>query len=112
MTIMTDLRFAWRSLIRARGLTITVVLTLALGIGANAAIFTIVRGVLLAPLANEDEDRLIYIRHSAPGLALDNTYFSMPEIRDLGVAIAGPMVSVLAQYAARFSVPRSISPST
>jgi putative ABC transport system permease protein len=83
MTIMTDLRFAWRSLTRASGLTITVVLTLALGIGANAAIFTIVKGVLLAPLANEDEDRLIYIRHSAPGMALENTYFSMPEIRDL-----------------------------
>jgi hypothetical protein len=68
---------------QGRGLTITVVLTLALGIGANAAIFTIVKGVLLAPLANEDEERLIYIRHSAPGMALENTYFSMPEIRDL-----------------------------
>jgi putative ABC transport system permease protein len=83
MTIMTDLRFAWRSLTRARGLTLTVVLTLALGIGANAAIFTIVKGVLLAPLANADEDRLIYVRQSAPGLSLDNAYFSMPEIRDL-----------------------------
>jgi putative ABC transport system permease protein len=88
MTIMTDLRFAWRSLTRARGLTLTVVLTLALGIGANAAIFTIVKGVLLAPLANEDEDRLIYIRHSAPGMALENTYFSMPEIRDLQARVA------------------------
>jgi putative ABC transport system permease protein len=88
MTIMTDLRFAWRSLIRARGLTLTVVLTLALGIGANAAIFTIVKGVLLAPLANEDEDRLIYIRQSAPGMALENAYFSMPEIRDLQARLA------------------------
>lgn len=83
MTIMTDLRFAWRSLLRARGLTITVVLTLALGIGANAAIFTIVKGVLLAPLANDDEERLIYIRHSAQGLGMDNVAFSMPEIRDI-----------------------------
>jgi putative ABC transport system permease protein len=83
MTILNDLRFALRSLARARGLTVTVILTLALGIGANAAIFTIVRGVLLAPLANQDEDRLIYIRHSAPGLGIENTYFSVPEIRDL-----------------------------
>ena len=63
---MTDLKFAVRSLVRARGLTFTVVLTLALGIGANAAIFSVVRGVLLRPLVNRDADRLIYIRQSAP----------------------------------------------
>ena len=68
MSFVTDLRFALRSLLRARGLTITVVLTLALGIGANAAIFSVVRGVLLRPLVNRDEDRLIYIRQSAPGI--------------------------------------------
>ena len=55
---MTDLRFALRSLSRVKGLAVTVVLTLALGIGANAAIFSVVRGVLLKPLANRDEDRL------------------------------------------------------
>jgi putative ABC transport system permease protein len=82
MSLLSDLRFAWRSLIRARGLTLTVVATLALGIGANAAIFTVVKGVLLAPLANRDEDRLIYIRHSAPGIGIENAAFSMPEIRD------------------------------
>jgi hypothetical protein len=58
------LRFALRSLSRVKGLTITVVLTLALGIGANAAIFSVVRGVLLRPLVNRDEDRLIYIRRA------------------------------------------------
>ena len=63
---MTDLRFALRSLSRVKGLAITVVLTLALGIGANAAIFSVVRGVLLRPLANRDEDRLIYIRQTRP----------------------------------------------
>ena len=47
-------------------------LTLALGIGANAAIFTLVRGVLLRPLVNRDEDRLIYIRQSAPGIGIEN----------------------------------------
>src|SRR5689334_4385662 len=78
-----DLRFALRSLSRAKGLALTVILTLALGIGANAAIFSVVRGVLLKPLVNRDEDRLIYIRQSAPGLGIDNSAFSVPEIQDL-----------------------------
>src|SRR6184192_2758974 len=83
LTFVNDLKFAIRSLGRSKGLVITVVLTLALGIGANAAIFTLVRGVLLRPLVNRDENRLIYIRHSAPGLAADNAKFSVPEIDDL-----------------------------
>ena len=64
-------------------MALTVILTLALGIGANAAIFTLVRGVLLKPLVNRDEDRLIYIRQSAPGLRDEDTAFSVPEIQDL-----------------------------
>jgi predicted permease len=64
-----------------------VVLTLALGIGANAAIFALVRGVLLRPLVNRDEDRLIYIRQSAKGLGVENTTFSVPEILDLRARI-------------------------
>src|SRR5215210_2707929 len=83
MTFLSDLRFALRSLLRAKGLAITVVLTLALGIGANAAIFSLVRGVLLRPLANRDEERLIYIRQSAPGIKAENAAFSVPEIQDL-----------------------------
>ena len=78
-----DVRFALRSLLRAKGLTATVVVTLALGIGANAAIFSVVRGVLLRPLVNRDEDRLVYIRQTAPGVGFDNMTFSMPEIADL-----------------------------
>jgi putative ABC transport system permease protein len=80
---VNDLRVALRSLARAKGLSITVVLTLALGIGANAAIFSVVRGVLLRPLVNRDEDRLIYIRQSARGIDADNVTFSVPEIQDL-----------------------------
>src|ERR1051325_2232403 len=68
MALGRDLRVGVRSLRRARGLAATVVVTLALGIGANAAIFSVVRGVLLRPLVNRDEDRLVYIRQSAPGL--------------------------------------------
>jgi predicted permease len=82
-----DVKYAVRSLAKARGLTITVVLTLALGIGANAAIFTLVRGVLLRPLVNRDENRLIYIWQSAPGLATKSTNFSVPEILDLKKSI-------------------------
>ena len=78
-----DIRLALRSLRRAKGLAATVVVTLALGIGANAAIFSVVRGVLLRPLVNRDEDRLIYIRQSAPGVGADNMTFSVPEITDL-----------------------------
>ena len=83
MAFIRDLRVALHSLRRTPGLATAVVLTLALGIGANAAIFTLVRGVLLKPLVNRDEDRLIYVRQSAPGMGDDNTTFSVPEIRDL-----------------------------
>ena len=80
--LVQDMRIGLRSLLRAKGLAATVVVTLALGIGANAAIFSVVRGVLLRPLVNRDEDRLVYIRQSAPGIDDDNTTFSVPEIAD------------------------------
>ena len=83
MSLITDIRFASRSLAGVKGLAVTVILTLALGIGANAAIFSVVRGVLLRPLVNKDEDRLIYIRQSARGVGAENAKFSVPEIRDL-----------------------------
>src|SRR5262249_7163418 len=82
-SFLRDLKIAVRSLARARALWITVAVTLALGIGANAAIFSVVRGVLLRPLANRDEDSLLYIRQSAPGIGNDNAAFSVPEIKDL-----------------------------
>src|ERR1700738_3649296 len=87
MSFLRELRVAVYSLIRTPGLAIAVVLTLALGIGANAAIFTLVRGVLLKPLVNRDEDRLIYIRQSAPGIGNDNETFSVPEIQDLRASV-------------------------
>src|SRR6267154_3497129 len=87
MSFLRDLRVALRSLARTKGLAITVVLTLALGIGANAAIFTLVRGVLLRQLVNRDENHLIYIRQSAPGIGVENANFSVPEIQDLKAGI-------------------------
>jgi len=84
MSFLRDLKIAVRSLWRARALWITVALTLALGIGANAAIFSVVRAVLLRPLTNRDEDRLLYVRQSAPGIREENAGFSVPEIKDIG----------------------------
>jgi putative ABC transport system permease protein len=87
ITFGQDVRYALRQLRKTPGFTITVLLTLALGIGANAAIFTLVRGVLLKPLVNRDEDRIIYIRQSAPGLGDENTTFSVPEFQDLRTSV-------------------------
>ena len=84
MSFLRDLKIAVRSLARVRTLWITVALTLALGIGANAAIFSVVRAVLLRPLANRDEDHLLYVRQTAPGLGITNATFSIPEIHDIG----------------------------
>jgi putative ABC transport system permease protein len=82
-SFVNDLKVAARSLTRSKGMALTVMSTLALGIGANAAIFTLVRGVLLRPLVNRDEDRLVYIRQSAPGIGVEDAAFSVPEIKDL-----------------------------
>jgi len=87
MSFLRDLKLAMRSLARARTLWFTVAVTLALGIGANAAIFSVVHGVLLRPLANRDEDRLLYVRQSAPGRGEENSTFSIPEIDDVGTGL-------------------------
>ncbi|MGA8075084.1 MAG: ADOP family duplicated permease [Candidatus Acidiferrales bacterium] len=87
MSFYRDVKVAFHSLLRSKGLATIVILTLALGIGANAAIFTLVRGVLLKPLVNRDENRLIYIRQSAPGIGADNAAFSVPEVRDLEASV-------------------------
>jgi putative ABC transport system permease protein len=87
MSFLRDLRVAFHSLMRSKGLAAIVTLTLALGIGANAAIFTLVRGVLLKPLVNRDENRLMYIRQSAPDLGDANTTFSVPEVKDIEASV-------------------------
>jgi putative ABC transport system permease protein len=87
MSFLRDLKHAVRSLARVPTLWITVALTLALGIGANAAIFSVVRAVLLRPLANRDEDRLLYVRQSAQGIGIANANFSIPEIQDIGAGL-------------------------
>jgi len=85
--LLQDIRIAVRSLGRSKGLAFTVIATLALGIGANAAIFSLVRGVLLRPLVNDDESRLIYVQQSARGIGMDEIAFSVPEIQDFKASI-------------------------
>jgi putative ABC transport system permease protein len=80
--LLSDIRFALRSLSRSRGFALTVILTLGLGIGANTAIFSVVRGVMLRPLSNRDGDRLVYLRQSTTGPGGENIAFSVPEITD------------------------------
>jgi predicted permease len=93
---MADLRFGFRSLRRNRGFTAVVVITLALGIGATTAIFSVVRAVLLKPLPHRDGDRLVYLRHSTDGLGGENMLFSVPEIRDLRAG--APAFTYIAEY--------------
>ena len=81
-SIVADFRYAVRALRHGPAFTAIVVITLALGIGANTAIFSVVRGVLLKPLPHRDGDRLIYLRQSMDGPGGSDIGFSVPEVRD------------------------------
>ena len=78
----SDVRLALRFLSKSPGYTLTFVLTLGLGIGANTAIFSVVHGVWLQSLPYRDGDRLVYLRHSADLAGIDNALFSVAEIND------------------------------
>ncbi len=80
--LIQDIRYALRTLGKSWGFTATAVLTLALGIGANTAIFSIIYGVLLRPLPYEHGNRLVLLQQSAPGARIANVQASIPELYD------------------------------
>jgi putative ABC transport system permease protein len=91
---MFHLRYALRTLLRSKGFALAVILTLGLGIGANTAIFSVVRGVMLKPLPHKEGDRLLYFRQSMQGA--ENVRFSVPEINDF--RSASKTLSGIAEY--------------
>jgi len=96
--VFNDVRYAFRVMRKSPGFTLIIILTLALGIGANTSIFSIVNGVLLRPLPFRDPDQLVRIYFDAPGVGLHNIQFAEPELEDLqkragifeGVSVAFP----------------------
>jgi predicted permease len=83
-TLMQDVRYALRSFAASRGLTIAAIFSLALGIGANTAIFSVARALLLRPLPYADPDRLAILWNRSPGLGITEDWFSTAQYIDIG----------------------------
>ncbi|HUE97589.1 MAG TPA: ABC transporter permease [Longimicrobiaceae bacterium] len=82
-SIGQDLTFSVRWLLKSRGFTLVAVLTLALGIGANSAIFSVVNSVLLRPLDYRDPEELVFLHSEFRGLGFDKFGISAPEYREI-----------------------------
>jgi len=80
--LLQDLRYAFRQLVRNPGFAGVAILTLALGIGANSAIFSTVNGVLIEPLPYSEPDRLMFIHSDLPRLGFERFWVSAPEFYD------------------------------
>lgn len=82
-SLLHDIRYGVRSLLRARTYTLAVVLTLGLGVGANTAIFSIINGVLIQPLPYARGDRLVFLRQPQTAGSVDDLGFSVKDIEDV-----------------------------
>jgi len=82
-TLITDLRFAARILRKSPGFTVVAVLTIALGIGATTAIFSVVDATLLEPLPYPHPEQLVSLRNDLPGVGAQDVGLSQPEWQDL-----------------------------
>ena len=81
-TFVQDVRYGLRSLRRSRGFALIVIVTMALGVGANTAIFSVVNGVLLKPLPYRNGDKLVVLHQQRPLAGVDDQAFSYQEILD------------------------------
>jgi hypothetical protein len=81
-SLLQDWRFAWRSLLRSPGFAAIAIGTLALGIGANSAIFTVVNAVVMRPLPYGNADRLVRVTSDFRGLQATDAGLSQPELLD------------------------------
>src|ERR1700691_6309591 len=86
---MNDIRYALRQLSKAPGFTGVAILTLALCIGANSAIFSVIRAILLKPYPWPGSENLVYIYNTYPLMGLPNAGVSIPDYLDRRAGVTG-----------------------
>src|SRR5262249_27236573 len=82
-TLGRDLRYALRAFFKSPGFTAAAILSLAIGIGANTAIFSIISALLLRPLPYQNPDRLVILWNASPGLGITQDWFSTAHYFDI-----------------------------